>query len=145
MKNPFKTLNKISKAFTKPTKKPRRSIKPKLIIKRLERVDSNAFYSKIRGVTFPNPDGTDRQKIIKQYCRPGQFLKLARVPTNEHPDAIAVLVNINPNSPKYLQIGHLGSEVAGEIAPLLDRDGLVVVQINEIPVEQKINPLWVLI
>lgn len=40
--------------------------------------------SKITGVTFKNDDGTDRQELIRKYCRPGTNLYLETDPENPH-------------------------------------------------------------
>ena len=40
--------------------------------------------SKVVGVTFPNPDGSDRQRIIRKFCRAGKSLDVRLEPQNPH-------------------------------------------------------------
>jgi len=74
------------------------------------------FYTKVAGVTFLNPDGKSRQKIIKK-CRLGEELRLIPEPTNPHdPNAVAIYRQNNS------QIGYLSADLASEIKRKLDSD-----------------------
>lgn len=84
------------------------------------------FHSKVAGVTYDNPDGTGRQDLIRQ-CRAGDRLRLRREPDNRY-DSNAVAVGTDSGA----QIGYLSSNLAAELAPLLDRGGRVDVEISEV-------------
>jgi len=97
-----------------------------------EKKMSDTFVTKIVGVTYKNPDGTDRQKIIKK-CKKGEPLKLVREPDNpvdEH--AIAVFRETGE------KIGYIASHVAfraegaGDLAPHMDEGGGVRAKVVEI-------------
>ncbi len=84
------------------------------------------FYSKIRGVTHKNPDGTSRQQLLKR-CKVGQPLKLVREHDNPFDEnAVRVLTM------KGKQLGYLGGEAAEEIAPRLDAGGRVDCEISDL-------------
>ena len=73
------------------------------------------FKIPVVGVTFPNPNGSDRQQFIKQ-CRPGETIRLIREPDNPHdPLAVAVL-RANDQQVGYLPRGD-------RLAYHLDRGG----------------------
>jgi hypothetical protein len=87
--------------------------------------------TKIRGVTKRNPDGTNRQRIIRECCRKGDALCLVREPRNPvDPDAIQILRIVCPDDPEKPQrgeqLGYLSRELAGELAPRMDHDGFVL-------------------
>ena len=75
----------------------------------------------VAGVTFPNEDGSDRQKILRK-CRPGEILTLRREPENPHSKhAVAVLRNTGE------QIGYLphdkDSKIDTRVSQYLDNGG----------------------
>lgn len=75
--------------------------------------------TKVAGVSFPNEDGTSRQRILRK-CSPGESLLLIRDPKNEY-DCYAVKVCKRSwfrRSPR--QIGFLCAWLAETIAPLMD-------------------------
>lgn len=79
-----------------------------------------SFYTKVFGVSFQNPDGSDRQHILAEldeaYANGSFPLQLKREADNPHDNmAIAVL------SPTGQQIGYLSRSVASNIAPLMDK------------------------
>jgi len=64
-----------------------------------------SFYTKVVGVTYQNPEGADRQKILKK-CREGERLVLKREYNNpQDRDAIGVF-RMNGE-----QIGHISSDI----------------------------------
>jgi hypothetical protein len=71
----------------------------------------------VSGVTFKNPDGRDRQKLIKKLCHEGVEMTLGREPDNPR-DANAVAIYIHGS-----QIGYVPSEDAAEVARHLDAGG----------------------
>ena len=80
--------------------------------------------TKIRGVSYKNPDGSDRQAIIRKHIHGGCELLLAREPDNPHSETgNAVSVWYEKRGVlrrKRLQLGYLGSDLSDEVAPLLD-------------------------
>lgn len=80
----------------------------------------------VRGESFKNPDGTDRQAIIAN-CREGDSARLVREPKNRY-DSNAIAVHVAGG-----QIGNIAKEKAEILAPLMD-DGMKttaeVVKIN---------------
>lgn len=71
-----------------------------------ERKPYRVFRTKVAGVTYDNPDGSSRQKIIKR-CRVGEEAQLVWEPNNPH-DANAVAVRRQSDE----QIGYLNRDVA---------------------------------
>jgi HIRAN domain len=75
-----------------------------------------SIHTKIRGVTKENPDGANRQQIIKQWCRSGDALFLVREPNNPV-DSNAIQVRrivYGDTQDKYLlgeQIGYVSHEL----------------------------------
>lgn len=65
------------------------------------------IYSKVRGLTFPNPDGSDRSRIASQ-LRPGASLHLVREPDNpRNSHSIKILTESGA------QVGYISSDLAG--------------------------------
>jgi hypothetical protein len=84
---------------------------------------AKAFYATVTCVTQHNPDGTDRQKLIKD-CRIGDRLRLVRDP--DHPsDSNAVKVCLLSEE----QIGCLRTEVTAEVGPTIDAGGKLEAEI----------------
>lgn len=48
----------------------------KIVQKTKQQADKNKFYSKVVGVTYLNDDGSDRQQLIKHYCKKDMPLDL---------------------------------------------------------------------
>ena len=94
-----------------------------------------AFYSKVVGVAFENPDGSSRQQYIKDYCFSSQPLILKREPNNRY-DKNAVGVWIKRKVFLFfeseIQIGYLSAELAEDIAECMDSGGTVEACISEI-------------
>lgn len=92
----------------------------------------NSFCTKIRGVTKTNPDGADRQSIIRKWCRSGDALYLVREPNNPvDSNAIQVRRIVRADLPdrKYKlgeQLGYISREVALELSTDMDANGFVV-------------------
>lgn len=83
------------------------------------------IHSKIRGVTKRNDDRSDRQRIIRQSCRPGDALFFVREPTNPvDRNAIQIRRMVCtgvPDKPRIgEQLGYLSRELAEELAPRMD-------------------------
>jgi hypothetical protein len=78
------------------------------------------FHTKLAGVTFTNPDGSDRQDLIEDLAdeiqRSGPLpLKLRREPHNPYDShAIAVLNSAGK------QLGFVAKDVASQLAPQID-------------------------
>jgi hypothetical protein len=88
--------------------------------------------TKIRGVTKTNPDGANRQGIIRKWCRSGDALYLVREPNNPV-DSNAIQVRrivcadlTDRNVKLGEQLGYLSRELAEEIAPSMDEQGFVL-------------------
>jgi len=76
---------------------------------------NESFYTKVVGVTHENEYGESRQEIIRERLYEYDSLDLRREPDNEYDNnAIAVYTDTGE------QIGYLSSEVAEELAPLMD-------------------------
>jgi hypothetical protein len=90
-----------------------------------------SIHTKIRGVTFENPDGANRQQIIRQWCHSGDALFLVREPNlPTHPNAIQVrriVYSDVPDKPRLgEQLGYVSHDLAEELAPKMDHDGFVL-------------------
>lgn len=90
-----------------------------------------SIHSKIRGVTFENPDGINRQQIISQCCHRGDALYLIREPNNpEGFNAIQVrrvVYSAVPDKPRLgEQLGYVSHELAEDLAPKMDSDGFIL-------------------
>ena len=90
-----------------------------------------SIHTKIRGVTKENPDGANRQQIIKQYCRRGDALFLVREPNNPFdPNAIQVRrIVYGVTEDKHRlgeQIGYVSRDLAEDLAPKMDHEGFVL-------------------
>jgi hypothetical protein len=70
------------------------------------------FYSKVAGVTRENQDQSNRQKILADYRK----LNLVREHDNPY-DANAIKVLISNGK----QIGYINSDLARELAPIIDK------------------------
>lgn len=73
------------------------------------------FTERVVGVTFENEDGTNRQEILRT-CEIGDEVVLVRNPQDPY-DRNAIRVCLSDGS----QLGHLSSECAASLAPLMDR------------------------
>lgn len=86
---------------------------------------SREIKTKIRGVSHKNQDGSDRQAIIRKHIHGGRELLLAREPDNPYSETgNAVSVWYEKRGllrRRRLQLGYLGSDLADEVAPLLDQ------------------------
>jgi hypothetical protein len=68
----------------------------------------------VAGVSYANEDGTDRQTIIRKYCREGTPLTLVRERDNPR-DPNAVAIYVGPR-----QIGYVPSDDSARVAKYLD-------------------------
>ena len=93
------------------------------------------FYSKVRGVTAKNSNGTDRQDYIKRYCKENKELVLKREPNNSY-DSNAIAIFIKTKifflKPAKFQIGYLSADIAQRLAPHIDNGGTVTVKVKNI-------------
>ncbi len=74
--------------------------------------------SKVAGVSFPNEDGSSRQRIIRKYCRPGKSLEVRLEPDDRYSDdAMGLWVRGRWLFifPARYQIGHVKNEIASQI------------------------------
>lgn len=93
---------------------------------------SRTFRTKVVGVTFQNPDGTNRQEIISK-CKVGEYVLLKRDYDNSYDQyAIAVLRKTGE------QIGFIDKDVAfrhegmNDLAPHIDQGGEVAAKIVDL-------------
>ena len=70
--------------------------------------------TKVVGVTFPNPDGSDRQRIIAR-CHPGEDLALVHEPNNPHDNCAVAVRRKTWLGRMGKQLGHLDARLAREI------------------------------
>ena len=87
---------------------------------------ARSFPTKIVGVTHKNPDGRDRQKLIKR-CRVGEALFLLRDEANQH-DSNAVAVCRKSGE----QLGYLSREVAKNVASHIEKGGIAIAEILDL-------------
>ncbi len=98
----------------------------------------NTFCTKIRGVTRTNPDGTDRQSIIRKYCHSGDALCLLREPNNPVDcNAIRVYRAVRADLPDRKlglgeQLGYISRQVAVELASDMDNGFVVLAKILDV-------------
>jgi HIRAN domain len=93
--------------------------------------------TKIRGVTFDNPDGANRQQIIRQWCHSGDALYLVREPNNPADrNAIQVKRLISsdvPDKPRQGELlGYLSRDLAERLAPQMDDGFVLMARITEV-------------
>ena len=76
------------------------------------------FHTKIAGVTCKAPDGTDRQKIIREYCKEGMPLDLIPEPDNKHDsEAIGVWLAVKGFfSSKNYHLGYISAEISNRLS-----------------------------
>lgn len=77
----------------------------------------SSFFTKIAGVTFENPDGSNRQAIIKN-VKEGESLQLIREPDNPFSKTGNTTRVCRMNGE---QLGYLSSDISETIAPRLDK------------------------
>lgn len=71
--------------------------------------------TKLVGVTFDNPDGTNRQEIIRREVRKG--MKLVAVPEPDNPvDPNAITVCVRYRFGRSSQVGYLSASLARDLA-----------------------------
>ncbi len=97
-----------------------------------------SFHTKVVGVTFRNEDGSDRQDIIRRYCREGDELALSSEPENPHADhAVAVYWTKRGwfGGVKALQLGYLSDDsgAAQEVFDHVEAGGAGEAQISDVP------------
>lgn len=84
------------------------------------KMTTGIIHSKVRGVNFEN-----RQELIKRHVRPGMRLAAIRELQNPHgSNAIGLWAG-------KVQIGHLSSDLADELAPYMDHGGKITVTVIE--------------
>ena len=96
---------------------------------------SETFYSKLAGVSARNPDGFERQRLIRSFCKPGMPLIFRREPDNPYDkNAIGVWIKTRVFFffTKEIQMGYLNLDVAKELSKLMDRGGSVSGYISEV-------------
>ena len=91
--------------------------------------------SKVAGVSFPNDDGSSRQRIIRKYCRAGKSLEVRLEPDDRYSeDAMGLWVRGRRLFifPARYQIGHIKNEIATQIREDVVRGCPISVQILEV-------------
>lgn len=86
--------------------------------------------TKVRGVTFDNDDGSNRQEVIRRCCRQGTPLAAIRDPDNPHGDTAIGLWAEHRGRP--VQVGWISSELAERLAPHMDEVDQVDVVVLEV-------------
>jgi hypothetical protein len=91
--------------------------------------------SKVAGVSFRNPNGSDRQRIIRKFCRAGGSLDVRLEPDNRYSeDAIGLWVRGRWLFifPARYQIGYVKEAIASEIREDVVRGCRISVRILEV-------------
>ena len=88
--------------------------------------EPRSFHSKIAGVSHANPDGTERQDIIKN-CKVGEVLLLLLDPDNPVSKTAVKVSRVSGE-----QLGYLPSRLGGEVYRLLIKDQPVHAHISDI-------------
>ncbi len=89
--------------------------------------------TKIVGVTFSNPGGKSRQKLLKR-CKKGDALLLIREPKNRY-DRNAIKVCTQ----SHKQLGYISRELAEDMAPLMDEGNRASAQILNVTGESTLG------
>lgn len=96
----------------------------------IEEKFAQVFSTRVAGVTFDNPDGSNRQQILKN-CRPRESVKLVREPDHPHDKyAIAVFtiagkqVGYLPSDPRLAQHMDMGGTATALILQITGGSGL---------------------
>lgn len=100
-----------------------------LILKRQRLV-----FSKVRGVTFDNPDGISRQRLLqklRQYPQADVSILLQREPDNPF-DAYAIEVIASVRHHGRAVVGYMSSSMSREVSPLMDQGYTTVAFFEEI-------------
>jgi hypothetical protein len=81
------------------------------------------FNSKVAGVTKKAPDGTDRQKIIAKYCRPGTPLEAIPESDNKYdPNAIGLWLTAKSwFSSKRYHVGYISADITERLSGEIQR------------------------
>lgn len=89
--------------------------------------------TKVVGVTHDNNDGSNRQKWVRKLIE-GDFLFFLHDPDNPHdPNAIEIYYEHQGwFRTSYKQIGHLGREVAEQVATHMSRGGQAGAEVTEV-------------
>lgn len=102
-------------------------------------MSDKSFFSKVAGVAHKNPDGKDRQEIIKKHCKPGMDLILKREienPYDSHATGVWIKAKSLFSSSEF-QIGYLNRMVAKEVAEHIDSGGKARAKITTITGDTK--------
>jgi hypothetical protein len=88
------------------------------------------IYSKVRGVTADNTDGTNRQYIIRKFCHDGDTLEAVPEPNNPH-DENAIGLWVGRGWGRH-QVGYVGSSLAEDLVEYLDDGGSLDIWITQL-------------
>jgi hypothetical protein len=91
--------------------------------------------SKAVGVTFDNPDGSSRQRIIRKFCRPGMPLDFRPEPKNpdsKHAIGLWIRGHWLLILPARYQIGYINDELARGLRADIDEGCVISVQILDV-------------
>lgn len=88
--------------------------------------------SKVVGVSHKNPDGTDRQSIIRDLCGAGCRLNVFREPNNPHSaDGTAVSLWLTARG-RHWQLGYIRDGLSADVTEHLNKGGAVSVLVLEV-------------
>ena len=93
------------------------------------------FLATIAGVSYRNPDGSSRQKLLKK-CERGDILVLQREPDNTY-DTAAIAVHHETGG----QLGYIHKEVCARMAPLMDRGVVFEAIVDSVGTPEGVNLL----
>jgi hypothetical protein len=91
--------------------------------------------SKVAGVSFPNPDGSSRQRIIRKLCRAGTTLRVRLEPQNRYGEnaiGLWVLGRWLLMFPTEYQIGYINEELATGLRRDIDDGCSISVRILDV-------------
>lgn len=86
----------------------------------------SSFFTSLAGVSHRNPDGSQRQRIIRA-CRAGERLTLVREPDNEYDEFAIAVYSVSGR-----QIGYVKTELAERLCEQLDDGCGVAMYVKEV-------------
>ncbi|GAA0295560.1 hypothetical protein GCM10009128_12740 [Psychrosphaera haliotis] len=92
------------------------------------------FNTKLAGVTYDCPNGTNRQQVIRKYVKVGQRVFLVREPNNQYsPDAIGAWIVHKGffKNTKY-HIGYIANSISCRLAGEIDGGKKVTGRVKDI-------------
>lgn len=92
--------------------------------------NTKKFHTKLVGVTHQNPDGSSRQRLIREHCRSGQPIIVRPEPTNRY-DSSAVAAYVAAGS-EEVQLGYFDERLAAELSRFIIKGGRVSAWVTEV-------------